>query len=142
MLFGKRKQLVKHILVVEDEPLTAFDNETMIQAAGYTVVATVDRVAEAEARLAEGGIDLILSDVRLSGKRDGADLARVARRLGVPILFATGLAPDNAAELAIGVLLKPYNDRVLKAALKAVDEHLQGRPVKPPSGLTLFPLTP
>ena len=27
MLFGKRKRIVKRILIVEDEPLTAFDNE-------------------------------------------------------------------------------------------------------------------
>ena len=27
MLFGKRQQMVKRILIVEDEPLTAFDNE-------------------------------------------------------------------------------------------------------------------
>ena len=30
MLFGKRKRIVKRILIVEDEPLTAFDNETML----------------------------------------------------------------------------------------------------------------
>ena len=29
MLFGKRKQVVKRILIVEDEPLTAFDNENI-----------------------------------------------------------------------------------------------------------------
>ena len=30
MLFEKRKQIVKRILIVEDEPLTAFDNENML----------------------------------------------------------------------------------------------------------------
>ena len=35
MLFGKRKRIVKRILVIEDEPLTAFDNEVMIKDAGY-----------------------------------------------------------------------------------------------------------
>ena len=34
--------------------------------------------------------------------------------------------------------MKPYSDRQLKAALEAVDLHLQGKPVKPPKGLTLF----
>ena len=42
MLFGKRKQVVKRILVVEDEPLTAFDNENFLGDAGYEVVATVE----------------------------------------------------------------------------------------------------
>ena len=140
MLFSKRKQLVKRILVVEDEPLTAFENEMMLKSAGYELVATVDRVSDAEARLDSDAIDLILSDVRLSGKRSGLDLARIARHRGVPVLFATGSAPDNAADLSIGVLMKPYNERVLRAALVAVDDHLQGKTVKPPSGLTLYPL--
>ena len=47
MLFGRQSRHVKRILIVEDEPLVAFDNETMVAAAGYTVVATVDRVGEA-----------------------------------------------------------------------------------------------
>ena len=47
MLFGKRKRVVKRILIVEDEPLIAFDNETMLADEGYEVVATVDTFAEA-----------------------------------------------------------------------------------------------
>ena len=47
MLFGKRKQVVKRILIVEDEPLTAFDNENMLGDAGYEIVATVDDLDEA-----------------------------------------------------------------------------------------------
>ncbi len=34
MLFGKRKRIVNRILIVEDEPLTAFDNENLIGDAG------------------------------------------------------------------------------------------------------------
>jgi len=41
MLFGKRTQIVKRILIVEDEPLTAFDNENILRDAGYEIVATV-----------------------------------------------------------------------------------------------------
>ena len=42
MLFGKRKRIVKRILIVEDEPLTAFDTETMLADFGYEVVATLE----------------------------------------------------------------------------------------------------
>ena len=139
MLFGKPKRIVKRILVVEDEPLTAFDNETMLEEAGYTVVATPDRVADAVATLDRERVDLIMSDVRLTGERSGIDLARIARERGIPVLFATGNAPDNASELVIGCLMKPYNDRILKAALVAVDQHLAGEKVKPPRGLILYP---
>ena len=68
MLFGKRKRIVKRILIVEDEPLTAFDNEQMLIGAGYEVAGTVDRVADALPLLeSDEGVDLILSDVVLTG---------------------------------------------------------------------------
>ena len=138
MLFGKRERVVNKILIVEDEPLTAFDNETMIADAGYEVVATLDRYADAIATLDKDNVDLILCDVRLTGERTGIDLAKVAKDRGIPVLFSTGLAPDNASELVVGCLMKPYNERTLKAALKAVDQHLAGEKAKPPKGLILY----
>ena len=140
MLFGKRKQVVKRILVVEDEPLTAFDNETMIESAGYEVVATRDNVADALATLDEHPVDLILADVKLAGERSGIELAREAGQRGVPVLFATGHCPPEAAAVAIGCLMKPYSDKVLKDAIRAVEEHLEGRNPKLPKGLEVFPL--
>jgi two-component system, response regulator PdtaR len=139
MLFGKHKRIVNRILIVEDEPLTAFDNEVMLADAGYEVVATVDRFAEALQKLDGGQVDLILSDVQLTGERSGIDLAKEAKKRGIPVLFVTGYPPDDAAELAVGCLLKPYNDRKLKAALEAVDRHLAGKKAKPPKGLELYP---
>ena len=138
MLFGKPKRIVKRILIVEDEPLTAFDNETMLVEAGYTVVATHDRVADAVATMEREKVDLILSDIRLAGERNGIDLARIAKAKNVPVLFSTGMAPDDASELAVGCLMKPYNERTLKAALEAVDQHLQGGKVKVLKGLVLY----
>ena len=35
MLFGKRERRIGRILIVEDEPLVAFDNESMLKDAGY-----------------------------------------------------------------------------------------------------------
>ena len=139
MLFGKRKRIVNRILIVEDEPLTAFDNETLLAEAGYEVVATVDRFRDAIETLEGNQVDLILSDVRLRGDRTGIELAQEAKKRSIPVLFVTGYPPDNAAELAIGCLLKPYSDRKLKAALEAVDRYLAGEKARPPSGLTLFP---
>jgi len=138
MLFGKPKRIVKRILIVEDEPLTAFDNETMLVEAGYIVVATHDRYKDAVATLERETVDLILSDIRLAGERSGLDLARFAKGKDVPVLFSTGMAPDEASELGVGCLMKPYNDRTLKAALLAVDQHLQGTKVRAPKGLTLY----
>ena len=54
MLFGKRKRVVNRILIVEDEPLTAFDNEVMLGDLGYEVVATLDRFEDAIELLERG----------------------------------------------------------------------------------------
>ena len=139
MLFGKRKRIVKRILVVEDEPLVAFDNESTLGDLGYEVVDTVDRFEDAIALIDREAIDLVLSDLRLQGTKTGLDLARAAKARGVPVLFATGhQLPSDAAELAIGVLAKPYSERTLKAALESVDRMLAGEQAKPPKGMQLF----
>lgn len=138
MLFGKRNRIVKRILVVEDEPLTAFDNETMLIDAGYEIVATLDGFDEALEVLEREQIDLILSDIRLRSQQTGIDLAHAAKKRGVPTLFASGHAMPAAAEVAIGCLKKPYTERQLKAAIDSVDRHLAGEQVKPPKGLDLF----
>ncbi len=80
MLFGKRVRLIRRILIVEDEPLVAFDNEHLLAEAGYEVVATVDNLADATKALEDEQIDLVLSDIRLSGEGDGTDVARAAAR--------------------------------------------------------------
>ena len=138
MLFGKRKQVVKRILIVEDEPLTAFDNENILADAGYEIVATVDDLDEALAVLERDEVDLILSDVRLKRQQTGIHLARSAKERGIPTLFATGHAYPGAAEIAVGCLMKPYSERQLTKAIECVDRHLQGEKVKSPKGLELF----
>jgi two-component SAPR family response regulator len=138
MLFGKRKQVVKRILIVEDEPLTAFDNENILGDAGYEIVATVDDLDEALNVLAREEVHLIVSDVRLRKQQTGIELAQLAKERGVPTLFATGHAYPGAAEIAVGCLMKPYNERQLTKAIECVDRHLQGEKVKTPKGLELF----
>ena len=138
MLFGKRNRIVKRILIVEDEPLTAFDNETMLIDAGYEIVATLDGFDEALELIEREQIDLILSDVRLRSHATGIDLALAAKGRGIPTLFASGHDMPAAAEVAVGCLKKPYSERQLKAAIDTVDRHLSGETVKPPNGLVLF----
>jgi DNA-binding response OmpR family regulator len=139
MLFGKRERLIRRILVVEDEPLVAFDNEHLLSDAGYDVVGTVDNLADASRLIEEEEIDLVLSDVALSGDGDGMDVARAAAAKGVPVLFVTGAAPPEADGLGVGCLIKPYSAKGLKAALEALDEKLQGKKVKRlPAGLSLY----
>ena len=138
MLFSKRKRIVKRILIVEDEPLTAFDTETMITAFGYEVVATLDNFEEAVGKLERDEVHLVIADVRLHDQDLGLELAKIAHGRGVPTLLATGHQPPAASPHAVGCLSKPYTERLLKQALNSVDRFLQGESVKPAKSLELY----
>lgn len=143
MLFGRKKRLIERLLVVEDEPLIAFDTEHILREAGYTIIATVDRVAEAVSVLESGeALDLVLVDVNLADG-SGLDVARSARAAAVPVLFVTGRFPPEAEALATGRLVKPYQQRDLIASIEAIDAALAGkRPRKLPTGFALFAVPP
>lgn len=139
MIFGRKKRSIVRLLVVEDEPLIAFDAEHFLSDEGYEIVGTVDRVAEALAVIGSGtAIDLLLVDVSLTDG-SGIDVARAAQARGVPVLFVTGNCPVEATEIATGCLAKPYAQRDLLGAIQAIETALAGKPVKRlPSGFRLF----
>lgn len=138
MLFGKRERTIRRIIIVEDEPLIAFDAEHLLSEAGYEVVATVDNPGDAFDVMARERLDLVICDIGLRNG-DGLEVARKAATRGIPLLFITGQCPPDAQCLALGQLAKPYTDKSLKAALEALDRMRQGvRVRKLPPGLTLF----
>lgn len=140
MLFGRKQRLITRLLVVEDEPLIAFDTERMLREHGYEVLATVDRVADARAVLNRVGVDvdLVLADVRLADG-SGIEVAKAAAERAVPVMFVTGTCPPEARTLAIGFLAKPYMERDLLSAIEVVDAVKAGRRTKRlPQGFELF----
>ncbi|HWI85098.1 MAG TPA: response regulator [Sphingomonas sp.] len=138
MLFGKRERTIRRILIVEDEPLVAFDNEHILREAGYEIVATVDSAPDAIDVMGDE-VHLALADVNLSAGGNGRDVARAAQAKGVPLIFVTGGCPDDARALAVGLLAKPFSPRDLLAAIDIVDAKLSGRrPKRSPSNFTLF----
>lgn len=141
MPFGSEAGKIQKLLVVEDEPLIAFDNEHFLGTHGYTVVGTIDNAAEARALIAEGGIDLVLCDVTLNGGDGGSgrDVAIAARQAGIAVLFVTATCPTDARDIAVGCLAKPYNSKDLKLAIEAVAAQIEGKkPKRVPKGLMLY----
>jgi len=139
MLFGRKKRRISRVLIVEDEPLVAFDTEHFLREAEFEIIATVDRVAIAQEviRAAED-LDLVLVDVSLADG-SGIDVAHAAHVAGVPVLFVTGACPEGARDVAAGCLSKPYAQRDLLAAINAIEAVIEGRkPKKLPSGFSLF----
>lgn len=147
MFLGRRREdagvagrrIIRSVLVVEDEPLVAFDNEHVLEQAGYRVTATVEDYDHAVRVIEQDEVDLIIADVALHGKRNGIDVARHAAGRGLPVLFVTGSCPVEGPELAVGCLAKPYVPRDLLAAILAVEAMLTGiAPPRLPPGLSLF----
>ena len=139
-MFGRRERAIRRILIVEDEPLVAFDNEHMLKDNDYEVVATVDSFADAAEVIEGSEIDLVLTDLSLAGDGSGLDVARAAQAKGVPVLFVTAhYCAEDAKALALGCLAKPYSEKALLAALDAVDRHISGdKPKRGPKQLTLY----
>ena len=139
MFFGRKKRRIVRLLVVEDEPLVAFDTEHFLLDAGFQIVATTDRVADAVGVIATGkSIDLVLVDLGLADG-NGMDVARAAYARAIPALYVTGNCPPDAQTFAAGCLSKPYQQRDLLAAIDAIEAVGDGRtPKRVPPGLRLF----
>lgn len=141
MLFGgRKKRRIERVLIVEDEPLVAFDTEHFLTAEGFEIVATVDTIAAALRAIDENGdIGLVLADVNLADG-SGVDVARAAHGRGIPVLFVTGSCPGEARALAAGCLSKPYPQRDLLAAIGAIEAVIDGGkvPRRLPESFNLF----
>jgi CheY-like chemotaxis protein len=139
MLFSKKDRKLRRVLVVEDEPLVAFDNEHSLDDAGYEVVGTVDTVEAALELIDEGSPDIVLCDLKIAGEGTGMDVARAAQAKGIKVLFVTANCPIEAQALAVGCLAKPYGPRDLTDALEAIEAALAGKKSRRlPGSLSLY----
>src|SRR3546814_17136481 len=109
VLLSSRPSCIKRLLVVEDDPLVAFDNERTLKHAGYDVVASVDSGEAAVALLATEPVDALVLDLALAGHMTGREVARVARDRGIAVLLVTGQCPADAADIALACLNKPHS---------------------------------
>ncbi len=141
-LFERKKRRFNRLLIVEDEPLVAFDTEYFLRDEGFDVVATLDRVDDAVALIQSGAqIDLVLADISLADG-SGLDVATAAVDAGIAVLFVTGQCPVEAHTLADGCLGKPYAQRDLALAIAAIEAVRAGNvPKRLPAGLSLFKTT-
>jgi PAS domain S-box-containing protein len=110
------------VLLVEDNPDVATACSGLLEQLGYDVRWAAD--AEAAWREIDNeGIDMVLSDVVMPGKRDGVDLARAikAKHPDMPVLLTTGYT-DAFREIGsdFQVLRKPYQLHELSRALASL----------------------
>jgi len=107
------------VLVVEDEPLIAFDIEHMLEALGCDVLGPVARLADALDLAATERFDCAILDVNVRGGRITPVVEMLLVR-GVPLLLSTGYSqyalPASLASQAL--LAKPYTSEQLEHGLR------------------------
>jgi signal transduction histidine kinase len=89
-------QMRATILLVEDDPGVARLERLRLERSGYAV-ATASTAEEGLRTVAEGGIDLIVLDQRLSADTSGLEFFRQVKAAGhnVPAILVTGMQEEN-----------------------------------------------
>ncbi len=123
------------VLLVEDNFIIALDLADLVREAGVEPVGPVASVADALAKLAQGGIEAAILDVNL-GEEDALAVADELGRNAIPFAFATGynardvLPPEHAG---VPVLAKPYNGTEVRAVLAVLQARCRPSGTAPPA---------
>ena len=119
-----------NILVVEDESIVALDLKRCLQGMGYHVPQVVTAGEKALEVVKNQKPDLVLMDIRLHGKMNGIEAAKVIHSLyDIPVVYLTAYADDQTlqqatAALPYGYLVKPFEARELKTTIEvAIFKH-------------------
>lgn len=121
---GLRAAVPTRILLIEDDPLIAEPVELALIEEGFRVVGIAE-TAERAVQLARlYRPDLAITDIRLSGPRDGVQAALdILRLTGTRSIFATGhldgeMVGRCAEARPLGWLTKPYTPSQLVEAVR------------------------
>lgn len=111
------------VLLAEDEPLIRFDIADELRRLGYQVIEAGNADEAIEVLQSTARLDLVLTDVRMPGSRDGLDVARAVRekRPGVGIIVMSGhLVPKEKHEDIMDLFVsKPVpGDQLAKAIVE------------------------
>ena len=118
------------ILVVEDEALIALELECLLDDLGHITVGVAGNAAEAIALGRSTAPDVALVDVHLVDGPTGIEVARALsedRRTTVVFMTANAKRIPQDFAGAIGVIAKPYSERVVASTLDYVADRRAGR---------------
>lgn len=102
------------VLIVEDEPIVAFEIENVLQEAGFEIVGCMGSLNKALAALKNTDCDIAVLDANLRGD-SAAPLAAALRERGTPFLFVSGYECTYLPQafLDVPLLPKPFEPREL-----------------------------
>ncbi len=112
------------ILLVEDNPIIAYDLKTLLMEWGYDIVGCATSGDEALTMFQKFQPDLALVDVHLEGDIDGIETVQQFNNIRlIPIVYLTAQGDFETVERAkssspIAYVLKPFDDRSLQISLE------------------------
>ncbi len=116
-----------HILIAEDEVLTAMDLKSMVESLGHIVCASARNGLEAVAMVDQFDPDLVIMDIKMP-KLNGLEAARqILRKRSLPFIILTAYPEDpyieDAGDLGIySFLVKPVRDANLRPQIRLTME--------------------
>lgn len=126
----------KSILIVEDEVLIARQLKEAILQHGYDCAGIAINYESAKEILDTTKVDLVLLDIKISGKKTGLDFAQLLNlNYGLPFLFITSYN-DEATLSEIkklsprGYINKPINEVTILTTIDIVFNNLEGKTQK------------
>lgn len=130
------------ILLVEDEPISAWSTTCELEQAGHLVIGPAATSDDALRLAHKFHPDLALVDIDLQQGGEGVELARELRDMDIASVFVSaqsGVAVENS-ELALGLIGKPYNPADMPRSVEVIDAVMHGvePPTPSPSSLHLF----
>lgn len=112
------------ILVVEDNKIISLEIKQRLESMGYEVVAVAYAGEEAITKATEKLPDLVLMDIKLSGKMDGIEAAEKIRvLLDIPVVYLTAYSDESTLQRAkvtepFGYIVKPLEERELHSTIE------------------------
>ncbi|MEM7727653.1 MAG: response regulator [Pseudomonadota bacterium] len=117
----------KRVIVVEDEPLIAYDLVAEIEASHHEVVGQCGSAVDAIALTEKLRPDVVIMDIGLLGDQNGLEAAREIRKsFGIGCVFVSAtldrVDDDMWGDIKpVALIRKPYRDKALSEAISSSD---------------------
>jgi CheY-like chemotaxis protein len=110
----------RSIFIVEDESMVVMLIEDFLEELGCEVAGVASRLDEAVEKVSALSFDAAIVDVNLNGL-ETYPLAELMRKMGHPLVFATGYGAATLPKVLDGVpvISKPFDLHDLEKALKS-----------------------
>lgn len=116
------QSILSRVLVLEDNPLIAMDQEAMLRKLSVEKILLATTVADAETLLDDNQVEFALLDVELGGETS-EPIAKRLQASEVPFVFVSGYADGAGLGSAFAdapALVKPLSEGALRDTLRGL----------------------